>query len=73
MLAVPWPRRSILALLVDNVDDDDSLCGGEEDDREGGTVLDSVEERSPALVCREVVLNEALAEPNEVREAACRE
>jgi hypothetical protein len=70
---VPWLLRGILALLVDNVDNNDPLCGGEEDDGEGGTVLDSVEEWSPALVRREVVLDEALAEPNEIREAACHE
>lgn len=73
MLAVPWLLRGILALLVDNVDNNDPLCGGEEDDREGGTILDSVKEWSPALVCREVVLDEALAKPNEIREAACHE
>lgn len=66
---MPWFCRSLLSLLVDDIGDNYLLGRREEDNGEGGGILDSVEQWSPALVRRKVVFDEALAEADEVWEA----
>jgi len=63
------PRLSgnLDALLIDEINNNEVLCCGEEYNGEGGSVFDGVEERPFALVWREIVFDYALTEADEVR------
>lgn len=61
VFSMPRASCGLFTLLIDDINYDDSLSGGKEDDGEGSGIFDSVEQGFLTLIRRKVIFDKALS------------